>query len=197
VLFPLRQDKRTAGEGRGLFLFSKNCAAVGSAFVLTVGCGSLCVAATFIPCPDYGDYGRRNCLRSKESIPISRDHELSYCREVVSAIDLMADNGHTEVSNVIREEVYERPADDTVICVGRHPVPLPATAAAAATTETSTANRLRLSLQNKSSSLATLACLDSRLQPSSSTNNEHLPHRSVPTGLYIYAVGIYCVSAMR
>ena len=81
---------------------------------------------------------------------------------------------HLKVSNVIREEVYERPADDTVTCVGRHPVPLHATAAAAATTETSTANGLRLSLQARSSSLVALACLDpaggdSRLQPSSAT----------------------------
>jgi hypothetical protein len=76
---------------------------------------------------------------------------------------------------VIKDEVYERPVDDTVTCMGRHPVPLPAAAAAAArTATTSTANGLRLSLQARSSSLVALACLDpaggdSRLQPSSAT----------------------------
>jgi hypothetical protein len=52
----------------------------------------------------------------KES-PISRDHELSYCTDYVSAIDLLANDGHTKASNVIREEVYERPVDDTVTCM--------------------------------------------------------------------------------
>ena len=123
--------------------------------------------------------------------PISRDHERSYCREVVSAIDLLANDGHTKAVNVIREEVYERPVDDTVTCMGRHPVPLPAAAAAAAaarTAATPTANGLRLSLQARSSSLVALACLDpaggdSCLQPSSATLDMH---RSV-----------HCATAMR
>jgi hypothetical protein len=109
-----------------------------------------------------------------KGLRISRDQELSYCREVLSAIDLSANDGHTK-------EVYERLVDDTVTCMGRHPVPLPtATAAAAATaattrtTATSTANGVSLSLQAWSPSLVTLAFLDpaggdSRLQPSSAT----------------------------
>ena len=125
--------------------------------------------------------------------PVSRDHELSYCREVVSAIDPLASVGHTKVSNVSREEVDERQTVVTVTCMERHPVPLPASAAAATTT--ATANELRLSLQARSSSLqarssspqarssslqasssslATLACLapvgsDSRVQRPSGT----------------------------
>ena len=123
---------------------------------------------------------------NKES-PFSRDHELSYCREVVSAIDLLANDGHTKVSNMSREEMHEWQTVVTVTCMERHPIPLSASAAA---TTTATANELRLSLQARSSSLqasssslqawssslqarspslATLACLapvgsDSRVQ---------------------------------
>jgi hypothetical protein len=123
-----------------------------------------------------------------EELPFSRDHELSYCREVVPAIDLLTNDGHTKVSS--REEVFEQHNDVMVTWMERHPVPLPASAAAATTTATSTANELRLSLQARSSSLqarsfslqaksssmqanssslATLACLapvgsDSRVQ---------------------------------
>ena len=126
--------------------------------------------------------------------PFSRDHELSYCREVVSAIDPLASVGHTKVSNVSREEVDERQTDVTVTCMERHPVPLPASAAAATTTATAN-EELRLSLQSRlsslqarpfslqtrwsclqanSSSLATLACLappgsDPRVQRPSGT----------------------------
>ena len=84
-----------------------------------------------------------------EELPFSRDHELSYCREVVSAI---ANDGHTKVSNVSREQVDERQTDVTVTCMERHPVPLPASAAAATTTATAN-EELRLSLQARSSSL--------------------------------------------
>jgi hypothetical protein len=130
-----------------------------------------------------------------EELPFSRDHELSYCRDVVSTIDLLANDGHTKVSNVSREEASEQQTDVTVTCMERHPVPLPASAAAATTTATSTANELRLSLQArlsslqarpfslqtrwsslqfKSPSLATLACLapagsDPRVQRPSGT----------------------------
>jgi hypothetical protein len=95
---------------------------------------------------------------NKESL-FSRDHKLSYCREVVSAIDLLANDGHTKVSNVSRDEMYEWQTVVTVTCMERHPVPLSglsasASAAAATTTATSTANEeLRLSLQARSSSL--------------------------------------------
>ena len=130
-----------------------------------------------------------------EELPFSRDHELSYCREVVSAIDLLANDGHTKVSNMSREEMHEWQTVVTVTCMERHPIPLSASAAAATTTATSTANELRLSLQARSSSLqarsfslqaksssmqanssslATLACLapagsDTRVQRPSGT----------------------------
>ena len=136
----------------------------------------------------------------KKESPFSRDHERSYCREVVSAIDPLASVGHTKVSNVSREEMDERQTVVTVTCMERHPIPLFASAAAATTTATSTANELRLSLQARSSSLqarssslqarssslqamspplATLACLapvgsDSRVQrPPSGTFGIH------------------------
>jgi hypothetical protein len=84
-----------------------------------------------------------------EELPFSRDHEVSYCREAI--VDLLANDGHTKVSNVSREEVSERQTDVTVNCMERHPVPLLASVAAAMTT--ATANELRLSLQARSSSL--------------------------------------------